>query len=165
LWSGCISGAWREDLFVDEFSDAGFEGIVIDKRQEEAWQTVKGIEFRSVTLLAYKPSQDECLECNQAVVYKGPFETVSDDAGHVYPRGVRMAVCDRTYRTLMKAPYENMFIGIEPIKAISPSEAQPYDCDINRIRDAKETKGQQYNLTTQSAGGDCCGGGEGDSCC
>jgi len=165
LWSGCISGAWREDLFVDEFSDAGFEGVVIDKRQEEAWQTVKGIEFRSVTLLAYKPYEDECLECNQAVVYKGPFETVSDDAGHVYPRGVRMAVCERTYRTLMQAPYEGQFIAIDPIKPIPVDKAQPFNCDVNRIRSAKETKGQEYNLTIQSADGECCSSSEGESCC
>ena len=167
LWSGCISGAWREDLFVDEFSDSGFENIVVDKRQEEAWQTVKGIEFRSVTLLAYKPYEDVCLERNQAVIYKGPFENVVDDSGHVYPRGVRMAVCDRTYRTLMQAPFENMFIGVEPIKEIPVADAQVFDCNVNRIRHAKETKGQQYNLTIQATESDCCSpsdNGNG-SCC
>ena len=165
LWSGCISGAWREDKFVDEFQDAGFSGIVIDKRQEEAWQTVKGIEFRSVTLLAYKPSNEVCLETNQAVIYKGPFESVQDEGGHVYPRGVRMAVCDRTFRTLMKAPYDGQFIPVEPITAISKENAQPYDCNVNRTRDPRETKGQQYNLTIQSTGEECCGGDSGDSCC
>ena len=165
LWSGCISGAWREDRFVDEFNDAGFESIVVDKRQEEAWQTVKGIEFRSVTLLAYKPYNDECLERNQAVIYKGPFEAVSDDAGHVYPRGQRMAVCDRTFRTLMQAPYQDMFIPVQPITEIPVDKAQPYDCDVNRVRDPRETKGQQYNLTTQSTGEACCGGSDSGSCC
>lgn len=164
LWSGCISGAWREDKFVDEFQDAGFAGIVIDKRQEEAWQTVKGIEFRSVTLLAYKPSNAPCLETNQAVIYKGPFESVQDENGHVYPRGVRMAVCDRTFRTLMAAPYEGQFVPVEPINAIAAENAQPYDCTVNRPRDPRETKGQQYNLTIQSIGEDCCGGSN-DSCC
>ena len=164
LWSGCISGAWREDKFVDEFQDAGFAGIVIDKRQEEPWQTVKGIEFRSVTLLAYKPSSAPCLETNQAVIYKGPFESVQDEDGHVYPRGVRMAVCDRTFKALMAAPYEGQFIPIEPINAISPKDAKPYDCSGNRPRDPRETKGQQYDLTIQSTGEDCCGGSS-DSCC
>ena len=166
LWSGCISGAWREDKFVEEFQDAGFGGIVIDKRQEEAWQTVKGIEFRSVTLLAYKPSNEVCLERNQAVIYKGPFESVQDEEGHVYPRGVRMAVCDRTFRALQAAPYAGQFIPIEPIKEIPLDKAQEYDCNVNRPRDPRETKGMQYNLTIQSTGEECCGGDSGgDSCC
>ena len=166
LWSGCISGAWREDKFVEEFQDAGFGGIVIDKRQEEAWQTVKGIEFRSVTLLAYKPSSDTCLERNQAVIYKGPFESVQDEEGHVYPRGVRMAVCDRTFRALQAAPYAGQFIPIEPIKEIPLDKAQEYDCNVNRVRDPRETKGMKYNLTIQSTGEECCGGGSNeDSCC
>lgn len=165
LWSGCISGAWREDKFVDEFQDAGFSGIVIDKRQEEAWQTVKGIEFRSVTLLAYKPSTEVCLERNQAVIYKGPFESVQDESGHVYPRGVRMAVCDRTFKALMSAPYDGQFIPIEPINEIPLEQAQEFNCDTNRPRDPRETKGLQYNLTIQSTGEECCGGGSGDSCC
>lgn len=161
LWSGCISGAWREDKFVDEFQQAGFSGIVIDKRQEEAWQTVKGIEFRSVTLLAYKPFSDVCLERNQAVIYKGPFESVQDEQGHVYPRGVRMAVCDRTFRALTLPPYADQFIPVEPIKAVPEADAQLFDCNVNRPRDPRETKGQQYNLTI-ATGEDCCGG---DSCC
>ncbi|MBC7968089.1 MAG: methyltransferase domain-containing protein, partial [Fuerstia sp.] len=45
LWSGCLSGAFREDLFLDAFADAGFHGITIAKRQAEPWQTIAGIEF------------------------------------------------------------------------------------------------------------------------
>ena len=53
LWSGCISGAWREDQFLEEFEAAGFEGMFLAKRESEPWQTVEGIEFRSVTCLLY----------------------------------------------------------------------------------------------------------------
>lgn len=54
LWSGCISGAFREDRFVQAFERAGFQGVEIVKRQSEPWRTVGGIEFRSVTVLARK---------------------------------------------------------------------------------------------------------------
>ena len=27
LWSGCLSGAWREDRFIEEFAEVGFHGI------------------------------------------------------------------------------------------------------------------------------------------
>ena len=52
LWSGCISGAYREDSFLRAFVDAGFYGIRILKRDEQPWRTVEGIEFRSITVEA-----------------------------------------------------------------------------------------------------------------
>lgn len=165
LWSGCISGAWREDLFLEEFKNAGFIGLTIDKRQPEAWQTVNGIEFRSVTVVAIKPSSEPCLERNQAVIYKGPFEKVMDDEGHTYPRGVRMAVCDRTFKLLTSGAYADMFHAIEPVKNIPLEQAQEFDCSTDRVRHARESKGQQYNLTTQSIDAGCCGGSDDSSCC
>jgi arsenite methyltransferase len=54
LWSGCISGAFREDRFLQAFQEAGFNDVQIAKRQDEPWRTVEGIEFRSVTVLAHK---------------------------------------------------------------------------------------------------------------
>lgn len=58
LWSGCISGAFVEDGFTAAFAAAGFDDIELLKRDEEPWQTVEGIEFRSVTVRAWK-SQEE----------------------------------------------------------------------------------------------------------
>ncbi|MHB8520577.1 MAG: methyltransferase domain-containing protein [Limisphaerales bacterium] len=54
LWSGCISGALPEALFLKAFEDAGFEGVRTLKRESEPWQTVRGIEFRSITVEACK---------------------------------------------------------------------------------------------------------------
>ncbi len=54
LWSGCISGAFQERAFLQAFEEAGFHGIEIEKRDEKPWQVVEGIEFRSVTVMAYK---------------------------------------------------------------------------------------------------------------
>jgi SAM-dependent methyltransferase len=164
LWSGCISGAWREDLFLKEFQDAGFVGLTIDKRQSEAWQTVNGIEFRSVTVVAVKPSSDVCLERNQAVIYKGPFEHVVDDEGHKYPRGVRMAVCDRTFKLLTAPPYADMFHAVEPLQDIPVEQANEFDCSVDQVRSPRQTKGQLYNLTTQSADSGCCGTSD-SGCC
>ncbi|MFN8708851.1 MAG: methyltransferase domain-containing protein [Planctomyces sp.] len=155
LWSGCISGAFREDLFLKAFEEAGFHGIEIAKRQAEPWRTVEGIEFRSITVVAYKGKQGPCLERNQAVVYRGPFKKVEDDDGHVYHRGVRTATCDKTFHLLQKAPYSGQFDGIEPREAIPLSEAVPFDCHRSRIRSPKETKGSAYAATTESIG-PCC---------
>ncbi|MCA8944198.1 MAG: methyltransferase domain-containing protein [Planctomycetes bacterium] len=155
LWSGCISGAYREDLFLEAFADAGFHGIEIVKRDAEPWQTVNGIEFRSITVQAFKGKAGICLERDQAVVYKGPFSAVRDDDGHTYYRGERMAVCDKTFRLLQREPYAGMFEPIEPRIEIPLEQAKPFDCAVDQRRHARQTKGQDYDATT--AASDCCG--------
>ena len=57
LWTGCISGALTEEGFLQAFADAGFYGMQILKRDLRPWRTVEGIEFRSVTIAAYKGEQ------------------------------------------------------------------------------------------------------------
>jgi hypothetical protein len=54
LWSGCVSGAFREDRFIRAFEDAGFNNAQVVQRQPDPWQTIAGIEFRAVTVLAQK---------------------------------------------------------------------------------------------------------------
>ncbi|MDQ6654637.1 MAG: methyltransferase domain-containing protein, partial [Verrucomicrobiota bacterium] len=160
LWSGCISGALTEEGFLQAFSDAGFYGIQILKRDEQPWQTVEGFEFRSVTIEAFKGKQGPCVERNQAVIYRGPFREVLDDDNHRMERGRRYAVCDKTYNLYKKAPYSELFEFIEPLTEIPLSEAQPFDCSRTALRHPKETKGQDYKATTDASS--CCDGG---SCC
>jgi SAM-dependent methyltransferase len=160
LWSGCISGALTEEGFLAAFTDAGFYGVQILKRDEKPWQTVAGIEFRSVTIEAFKGKQGPCVERNQAVIYKGPFKEVLDDDNHRMERGGRYAVCDKTYNLYRKAPYRESFEFIEPLSEVPLSEAKPFDCSRTAKRHPKETKGQDYTATTEASsccdGGDCC---------
>ena len=160
LWSGCISGAFREDLFLKAFEKAGFYGIEIVKRDEKPWRVVEGIEFRSVTVTAYKGKQGACLERNQAVIYKGPWKKVFDDDGHVLERGERMAVCDKTFQIYSKEPYQQDIIAVEPIENILLDAAKEFDCRRTAKRHPRETKGLEYNLTDLS--GEMCG--EGGDC-
>jgi arsenite methyltransferase len=160
LWSGCISGALTEEGFLAAFTDAGFYGVQILKRDEKPWQTVEGIEFRSVTIEAFKGKQGPCVERNQAVIYKGPFKEVLDDDNHRMERGGRYAVCDKTYNLYRKAPYREFFDFIEPLSEVPLNEAKPFDCSRMAKRHPKETKGQDYTATTEASsccdGGDCC---------
>ena len=160
LWSGCISGALTEEGFLAAFADAGFYGVQILERDAEPWQTVEGIEFRSVTVEAFKGKQGPCVERNQAVIYRGPFREVLDDDNHRMQRGLRYAVCDKTYNLYRKAPYRDFFEFIEPRNEVPPAEAKPFDCSRTALRHPKETKGQDYNVTTEASnccdGGDCC---------
>ena len=163
LWSGCISGVYTEEGFLKAFADAGFHGIELLKHDEVPWQTVEGIEFRSVTVQAWKGKQGPCFERNQAVIYKGPFRKVLDDDGHAMERGKRYAVCDKTFQLYQKPPYRDHFAFIEPLTPISPEESQPFDCNGMRLRHPKETKGHDYNATTEAA--KCRTGSDGASCC
>lgn len=147
LWSGCLSGAFREDEFLRQFEDAGFHGIEIVKRQHDPWRTVEGIEFRSMTVIAHKGKQGPCVEGNHAVIYRGPFKKVEDDDGHAYYRGARMAVCEKTFRLLQQPPYEGMFDPVEPLETVEAGG--PFDCRRSRFRDPRETKGLDYRETTE----------------
>jgi SAM-dependent methyltransferase len=163
LWSGCISGAFREDLFLKMFVDAGFHGVEILKREETPWQTIDGVEFRSMTVRAYKGKQGPCLERNQAVVYAGPWSQVRDDDGHVFNRGERVALCDKTFKLLTGpgSPYAGQVIPIEPREEVPLEGAQPFACNGRRLRHPRETKGTDYAATTEAS--DCCE--PGGNCC
>lgn len=156
LWSGCISGAWREDEFLAEFERAGFHGMEIVKRESDPWQTVEGIEFRSVTVIAYKAKPGPRLERNQAMIYRGPFKQVVDDEGQVFERGVRMATCDRTYQLLKNAPYRDSFYAIDPRVEVSVDQAQEFDRSKSSSRLPRESKGENYDETSCCDGGGCC---------
>jgi radical SAM/Cys-rich protein len=54
LWSGCISGAMREDLFIQAFKEAGFKDVDIINKDENPWRVIDGINFYSRTVSAYK---------------------------------------------------------------------------------------------------------------
>ncbi len=155
LWSGCISGAYREDLFLEAFAQAGFHGVEMVKRDEQPWRTVNGIEFRSVTVQAFKGKEGPCLERNQALVYNGPFSRVHDDDGHAFVRGQRMAVCDKTFKLLQRAPYAGQFTPIAPREEIPLADAKSFGCRSSALRSPRETKGQDYR-TTADGGDSCC---------
>lgn len=163
LWSGCISGAYREDAFLEAFENAGFFGIQIVARDVAPWRVVRGLEFRSVSVTAYKGKQGPCLERHQAVLYPGPWKRVEDDDGHVFHRGKRMAVCEKTFKIMTNptGPYGGEILGIEPSENIPLEAAQPFNCKAAACRHPRQTRGTGYNLTANAAarrtGDECCG--------
>ncbi|HNC98863.1 MAG TPA: methyltransferase domain-containing protein, partial [Myxococcota bacterium] len=158
LWTGCISGAFQEQELLLLLEEAGFYGIAIDKWESTPWQTIHGIEFRSVTVTAHKGKQGPCWEANQAVIYKGPWKQVEDDDGHILRRGQRVAVCAKTFALLTSEPYAGQTIGIEPLLSIPESERVAFDCSRTVARHPRESKGLSYDATTAAA----CGP---DGCC
>ncbi len=150
LWSGCISGAFQEQELLRKFIEAGFQAVCIDKWSAEPWQVVEGLEFRSVTVTACKPESTECIDRGQAVIYRGPFSYVRDDDGHEFPRGERIAVCERTFRLLTEGPYRDLFIGISPAELPPP---RTWCAPSGTIRPPTETKGSHHtNVSAEK----CC---------
>jgi len=135
LWSGCISGALTENGFIEALEDAGFHGITVDKFEDEPWQIVEGIEYRSATYLSH----------------------VKDDDGHVYMRGERSAVCEKTFKLMQQEPYTDMFYLVEPSVPVTERIEWPAeDCGVRR-RDPQETKKGAPKLTTDpSQSSSCC---------
>ncbi len=161
LWSGCIAGAFHEAAFLAAFERAGFHGITLDTYDERPWKTIRGIEFRSVTVTARKGKQGPCWDSNQAVIYKGPWKKVEDDDGHALLRGQRMAVCEKTYRILTGEPYASQIAPVAPLKPVPRGKAKPFACGQSALRSPAETKGKRYHKTENAAaacapGSGCC---------
>ena len=161
LWSGCISGAFQEHELLETFANNGFRAVAYDKWDAEPWQVVEGIEFRSVTVSAFKGKEGPCWERNQAVIYRGPFREVLDDDGHTIVRGQRTAVCDKTFTIFASAPYRDHFDLVEPRIAVPHHDARPFDCSRTTVRAPSETKGEGYEDTVEPTEA-CCGP---DGCC
>lgn len=156
LWSGCLSGAFVEEDFLKAFTDAGFYGVEILKREEDPWQVVEGIEFRSVTIVAYKGKEGPCLDHHEAVIYKGPFSKVFDDDGHEIQRGQRTAVCRKTFNIYKGNAYKDQFYFVEPYEEVSKENAKSFSCLEGTTRSAKQTKGEEFSKTVYNGPSSCC---------
>ena len=161
LWSACVSGAFLEEDFLRAFEEAEFYGIQIEELRAEAYQTVEGIEFRAITVTAYKGKEGPCVERNQAVIYRGPWKQVVDDDDQVLPRSVRVAVCEKTFELYSKPPYQDQFVLIPPRQEVPRERAGVFDCSRDHKRYPRETKGMEYNVTRMSKS--VCG--PGSNCC
>ena len=161
LWSACVAGAFLEEEFLRAFEEAKFYGIHIEELRSEPYQTVEGIEFRAITVTAYKGKEGPCVERNQAVVYRGPWKQVVDDDGHTLERGARIAVCDKTYKLYSQPPYQDQFILVPPRQEVPFEKAGIFDCSRDHKRHPRETKGVGYKVTSAAAsactpGSTCC---------
>ena len=161
LWSACVSGAFQEEAFLRAFEGAKFHGIEIEDFSSEPYQTVEGIEFRAMTVTAYKGKEGPCVERNQGVIYRGPWKQVVDDDGHTLERGARMAVCDKTFKLYSQPPYAGQFILVPPREEVPLEAARVFDCARDHKRHPRETKGVEFKVT-QLSGSVC---GPGSNCC
>jgi arsenite methyltransferase len=155
---------WEND--IERFTHSlKFHGLHCLGRSELPHRVVKGKEIRFHNFVAFKGKEGPCMERTQAVIYNGPWREVKDDDGHTYPRGKRVAVCDKTFGVLSRPPYNvnGQFTYLHPYVDIPLEQAVPFPCGVPGIlfRDPKETKGVAVKTNNQSQ--DCCGPEE--DCC
>ena len=113
------------------------------------------INFFSLTVRAFKGKEGPCLDQKHAVIYNGPFKEIFDDDGHVYRRGVRTAVCEKTFRLFSRPPYRDHVTLIEPSELIPLEDAPLFACASGTVRSARETKGAEYEGVC-TPDGECC---------
>ncbi len=140
LWSGCISGAFQEEEFLQAFKDAGFVNVAYDKWDEQPWQVVKDIEFRSVTLVATKPLSDKSTDTGKALMYTGPFQSVTDDLGNVFHRGQRIAVSQESYDLQINSDCSDSFVGFSANSDFATSEFLHAKASLRPIKETKLTE-------------------------
>jgi hypothetical protein len=93
------------------------------------------------------------MDVGQAVIYRGPYTQVYDEEGHVFRRGERIAVCERTFRLLTRDPYRDDFIGISPAVLKEPT---PWCAPVGTRRSVQETKGGSHKDSSRTKSS-CCG--------
>jgi len=86
---------------------------------------------------------------------------VEDDDGHLYARGERAAVCDKTFRLLAREPYAGLFEPVEPLVPIPLEGAAEFDCRRSARRHPRESKGLEYDATVDPS----CSPGPDGACC
>jgi len=112
LWGECISGALREDEFMEAARRGGAYGLEVLSRS--LYRVAGGIRFYSIVLRGYKFVKGaECLYKGHHAIYNGPFSKISDDDGHEFPAGVMVEVCSDTLEKLQSPPYKGLFSIID----------------------------------------------------
>ena len=90
---------------------AGFQQIALTKFGSTPCFDMGQGELRETMIEARTPASD-CCENSMDVVYKGPFASIQDDEGHVFPRGERVSICSTTWNALQTAGVAGQFTRI-----------------------------------------------------
>ena len=131
----------QENQLSSILESAGLHGITFTPMLQEPVLTVNGVELRAFAVSAYTGTKGVCLDQKDAALYLGPWSQVCDDDGHVYPRGVRIAVCAKTAAVLQKPPYAGSFAIVQAYDRPDLADAPLFDCSQDVIRTVAETKG------------------------
>jgi len=98
-----------ESEALNALETAGFVGMTFEKLGDIHCFRVGDVELREMRLLARKPFA--ALDPKSAtVVYKGPFERVTDDEGNTFERGRRVHIGATTAERLRRTELADQFV-------------------------------------------------------
>ncbi|OGH62399.1 MAG: hypothetical protein A3G34_12415 [Candidatus Lindowbacteria bacterium RIFCSPLOWO2_12_FULL_62_27] len=109
----CIGQALTEEQFLAYLEQAGFYGITVTKKF--FWKDVEGHPVYSITVRGQKFEKTKgCVFIGQQAIYHGPFKSVTDEEGHLFPRNEPVEICTDTAAKLSAPPYNAFFTVTSP---------------------------------------------------
>jgi hypothetical protein len=92
---------------------AGFVGLTCTRYSHSPVFRFDGVEMRELMLTAWKRGADTAHDAGRrAVVYKGPFRSITDDDGIAYVRGEHVVVDARTFDALRQSGLAEHFVFV-----------------------------------------------------
>ena len=105
----CLGGALTQEEFLAELERAGFYGVQL--LEKTFWKEVEGIKFFSVSVRGFKFEKKQgCTFAGQWALYLGPYQSVMDEEGHLFPRNEAVEICTDTAAKLSAPPYKDQFV-------------------------------------------------------
>lgn len=91
---------------------AGFVGLTCARYSHSPVFRFAGVEMRELLLSASKREEAAADEASRAVLYKGPFRSITDDDGVVFPRGEHVFVAPATFELLRRSSLAEHFVFV-----------------------------------------------------
>ncbi len=106
----------RADLMA-ALEEAGFVDLRLTTFRSGACFEHQGIALRETQIVANRPV--ECSSKTCAIVFKGPFQSVTDDEGHVWRRGEPTTVSWSRWESLQHGPMADLFVLLPEVAVVS----------------------------------------------
>ena len=109
LRAQCLSGCLTYENYITRIVEAGFGSVEVRARRpyrmldKARYGLDEDLLLESVEVAAFKvpvPSDGACIFTGRMAIYSGTEESFDDGQGHVMPRDIPMAVCDKTAAAL-----------------------------------------------------------------
>jgi arsenite methyltransferase len=107
-WGNCLSGALQVADYTNGLVKAGFQGI--HQVSYVPWSRIDGIQFLSLTLTGYKPTEGRRPDSLGYATLLGPFRRVVDEQGNTYTRGEPLSLSAGASRLLRLPPFHGLFL-------------------------------------------------------
>lgn len=105
LRAQCLSGCLTYEAYISRIIRAGFGSAEVRSRRpyrlldRPSFDLDDDLLLETIEIAAFKvpvPADGACIFTGRTAVYAGPEKQFDDGKGHVLPRGIPTAVCDKT---------------------------------------------------------------------